>query len=119
MMATAHAVGNAANTEAVERSALLSSSDSELPASSRDGLADPNETTPLFRTTNRPRVLSAFLDKNTGLLLVAASQIFFSGANISVKWLNSLDEPIPMLEVCVGFRKQSFTVLTPVEYRFV
>ena len=92
-MATAHGVGNA------ERCTLLSSSDPELPAS-RDGLADPNETTPLLRT-NRPHVLSAFMDKNTGLLLVAASQFFFSGINISVKWLNSLDEPIPTLEVCV------------------
>jgi len=108
-MATTHAVGNA------ERCALLCSSDPELPAS-RDGLADPNETTPLLRM-NRPHVLqwthsqwwspaeaavSAFLDKNTGLLLVAASQFFFSGMHISVKWLNSLDEPISILEVCVG-----------------
>ena len=109
-MATAHAVGNA------ERCALLSSSESgpELSAS-RDGLADPNETTPLFRT-NRSHVLqwadsewwspavSGFLDKNTGLLLVAASQFFFSWMNISVKWLNSLDEPIPTLEVCLVLR---------------
>jgi len=108
-MATTHAVGSA------ERCTLLCFPDPELPAS-RDGLADPNETTPLLRT-NRPHVLrwahckwcspakasvSAILDKNTGLLLVAASQFFFSGMNISVKWLNSLDEPIPTLEVCVG-----------------
>ena len=43
---------------------------------------------------------SAFLDNNAGLLLVAASQFFFSAMGISVKWLNSLDEPVPILEVC-------------------
>lgn len=43
---------------------------------------------------------SAFLDNNAGLLLVAASQFFFSAMGISVKWLNSLDEPVPTLEVC-------------------
>lgn len=43
---------------------------------------------------------SAFLDNNAGLLLVAASQFFFSAMGISVKWLNSLDGPVPTLEVC-------------------
>lgn len=43
---------------------------------------------------------SAFLDNNAGLLLVAASQFFFSAMGMSVKWLNSLDEPVPTLEVC-------------------
>lgn len=42
---------------------------------------------------------SAFLDNNAGLLLVAASQFFFSAMGISVKWLNSLDEPVPTLEL--------------------
>ena len=43
---------------------------------------------------------SAFLDNNAGLLLVAASQFFFSAMGISVKWLNSLDGRVPTLEVC-------------------
>ena len=42
---------------------------------------------------------SAFLDNNAGLLLVVASQFFFSAIGISVKWLNSLDEPVPTFEV--------------------
>jgi hypothetical protein len=110
-MAAAHAV------DTTERSAPLSASDPESLAI-RDGLAEPDETTPLLRT-NRARLLlsngsgwwssarsavSTFSDKNAGLLLVAASQFFFSGMNISVKWLSSLDEPIPTLEVCVDLR---------------
>jgi hypothetical protein len=43
---------------------------------------------------------SAFLDRNAGLFLVAASQLFFVLSNITVKWLNGSDEQIPMLEVC-------------------
>src|SRR5260221_13185976 len=108
-MATVNSVGTA------EQRAPLSSSDPELSAG-RDGLANLNETTPLLRT-HRPRVLqwnhsdwwlpsrfavSAFIDKNSGLLLIAASQFFFSGMNLSVKLLNGLDEPIPTLEVSVG-----------------
>ena len=46
--------------------------------------------------------MSAFIDENSGLLLVAASQFFFSGMNLSVKLLNGLDEPVPTLEVSVG-----------------
>jgi hypothetical protein len=43
---------------------------------------------------------SAFIDRNAGLLLVAGSEFFFSIINVSIKWLNSLDEPMPILEVC-------------------
>ncbi|KAF8499631.1 integral membrane protein DUF6 [Russula emetica] len=43
--------------------------------------------------------VSAFFDKNAGLSLIAASQFFFSAMNICVKWLNSLDEPVPILEL--------------------
>lgn len=84
----------------------------DLPVS-RDGLADPDEISPLLGT-NRARAsqsslsewrhsaqssVSAFLDKNAGLSLIAASQFFFSAMNICVKRLNSLDEPVPILEV--------------------
>jgi hypothetical protein len=109
-MATANSAGTA------EQCAPLSS-DPELSAG-RGGLADLNETTPLLRT-HRPRLdvlqwnhsdwwspsrsaVSAFIDQNSGLLLIAASQFFFSGMNLSVKLLNGLDEPIPTLEVSVG-----------------
>ena len=53
-------------------------------------------------TTERGQsVISSFLDKNAGLLLVASSQLFFCASNLCVKWLNSLDESerIPILEV--------------------
>ena len=38
---------------------------------------------------------------NTGLLLVVASQAFFSLMNVSVKVLNSIDPPVTVLEVCL------------------
>ena len=40
---------------------------------------------------------------NTGLLLVTASQAFFALMNVAVKKLNSLDPPVPPLEVCLNF----------------
>ncbi|TFK51526.1 drug/metabolite transporter superfamily [Heliocybe sulcata] len=42
-----------------------------------------------------------FADRNTGLLLVASSQIFGALQNVSVKTLNSLDDPVPTLELVV------------------
>jgi hypothetical protein len=39
------------------------------------------------------------VDNNTGLLLVTASQAFFSLMNLSVKMLNNLDPPVSALEV--------------------
>src|SRR5882724_6748630 len=38
---------------------------------------------------------------NTGLLLVAASQFFFSLMNLAVKKLTTIDPPVPALEVSV------------------
>ena len=90
----------------------------DLPVN-RDGLAGLGEISPLLRT-NRDRTyhviqssrserwhsarlsVSAFLDRNAGLSLIAASQFFFSAMNTCVKWLNSLDEPVPILEVRVS-----------------
>lgn len=93
---------------------------------SRGGLANPNESLPLFGT-DRGRVLqwghsewwhsvSTFFDKNAGLSLIVASQFFFPAMHVCVKWFNSLDEPVPALEVSVGprdvmFRTNSSTIL--------
>jgi hypothetical protein len=82
----------------------------ELPTN-RDGLIDSDETSPLLPTNSAKyshsetwrSSVSTFFDENAGLSLVAASQFFFSGMHICVKWLNSLDEPVPMLEVRVGY----------------
>jgi hypothetical protein len=73
----------------------------------------PNETSALLPdgrvlvsqqsfTERSQSVISSFLDKNAGLLLVASSQFFFSASNLCVKLLNSLDESerVPILEVC-------------------
>ena len=46
----------------------------------------------------RPREL---VQANLGLLLVASSQLFFSLMNVGVKLLNSLDPPVPAVEVSV------------------
>jgi hypothetical protein len=40
-----------------------------------------------------------FAASNTGLLLVAASQFFFSLMNLAVKELTTIDPPVPALEV--------------------
>jgi hypothetical protein len=47
-------------------------------------------------------VASAFVNRDTGLLLVAGSQLFFSVMLVTVKWLTSLEEPVPTLEVCAA-----------------
>jgi hypothetical protein len=101
-MTTAHSV------RATEVYGPQSPSSPDLPVS-RDGQADLGEISPLLGT-NRPRTrwhsarssVSAFLDKNAGLSLIAASQFFFSAMNTCVKWLNSLEKPVPILEVRVG-----------------
>ncbi|KAI9439329.1 hypothetical protein H4582DRAFT_132527 [Lactarius indigo] len=81
------------------------SSGFELPP---DGAAIPEETSPLLQPERAPRrtiserwrsARSSFLDDNLGLFLVVASQFFFSAMNMSVKWLNSSDEPVPILEI--------------------
>ena len=81
------------------------------PSAHRDGLADPDETSPLLGTngaraqsshSERWHSLSTFFDKNAGLSLLVGGQFFFSGMNMCVKLLNSLNEPIPILEVRIG-----------------
>ncbi len=39
------------------------------------------------------------IENNTGMLLVAASQAFFSLMNVAVKKLNTIDPPVPAFEV--------------------
>ncbi|KAH8981189.1 hypothetical protein EDB86DRAFT_2976997 [Lactarius hatsudake] len=87
-----------------------STSDSESP---RGSPPVPDEVSPLLHSkySKEPQrntsgrwlaarlSTSAFIDNNAGLLLVAASQFFFTSMGIFVKWLNSLDEPVPTLEL--------------------
>ncbi|KAH9051559.1 integral membrane protein DUF6 [Lactarius deliciosus] len=83
---------------------MTNASNSDLLAR-REGpsLIQPNETSPLLKPKHAHgtwrSALSSFLDDNTGLLLVAASQVFFSAMNMAVKLLNSLDEPVPTFEL--------------------
>ncbi|KII84765.1 hypothetical protein PLICRDRAFT_126632 [Plicaturopsis crispa FD-325 SS-3] len=42
---------------------------------------------------------SALIARNTGLLLVTASQALFSATNVAVKKLNDIDPPVPTLEL--------------------
>jgi len=79
------------------------------PSARRDDLADPDEASPLLGANSaralepnhseRWHSLSAFFDKNAGLSLLVASHFFFSAMNMCVKWLNSLDKPVPILEL--------------------
>lgn len=43
--------------------------------------------------------VKATIENNTGMLLVAASQAFFSLMNVAVKKLNTIDTPVPAFEV--------------------
>lgn len=43
--------------------------------------------------------LKELYEHNVGLLLIAASQLFMTFMNISVKFLNEIDVPVPTLEV--------------------
>ena len=91
-------------TDSQETQAALSSPDLER---SEETLSVPDEVSPLLQDGRGPRslstrcrsALSAFVDKNAGLLLVAASQFFFAVSNVFVKWLNGLDDHVPILEV--------------------
>jgi hypothetical protein len=104
-MTTAHSVPT---TEAY---GPQSPSSRDLPVS-REGLANLDEISPLLGTNRAHAIqpsrserwrssVTALLNKNAGLYLIAASYFFFSAMNICVKWLNSLDEPVPILEVRV------------------
>ncbi|KAI0048180.1 DUF6-domain-containing protein, partial [Auriscalpium vulgare] len=55
-------------------------------------------------------------DNNTGLLLVAASQFFFSLMNVSVKLLNGLDKPVPTLELVIV--RMAITYVCCMSYMF-
>ena len=98
------------------------SSNSDQPAN-RDGPSLPDETSPLLKPSNahshqpsipraRNSALLSFFDDNAGLLLVASSQVFFSAMNLSVKVLNSLDEPVPTFEVRSTSNGHTFPELT-------
>lgn len=113
-------MGTVYNTEASDHL----SSGPEFPAS-RGGSANPDESLPLLGTdrgsasvlqwghSERWRSVSTFFDKNAGLSFIVASQFFFSAMNVCVKWLNSLDEPVPVLEVRVGSRRSCSELIRP------
>jgi len=46
--------------------------------------------------------------KNTGLLLIAVAQSFFSSMNVAVKILNSLDPPVSTMQVRQSCRLLGF-----------
>lgn len=53
-----------------------------------------------YESTSRPTTgVRQFVKRNKGLFIIAASQVFFSLMELSVKVLTALDDPVPMLEV--------------------
>ena len=57
----------------------------------------------------------SFVRGNVGLLLVAASQAFFSMMNVFVKVLNSIDPPVPALEVHASINRRSLQTDNPLK----
>jgi hypothetical protein len=88
----------------------LPSSGLEFPTSR----ANPDESLPLLGTdpgrvlhwghSERWYSVSNFFDKNAGLSLIVAAEFFISAMNVCIKWVNGLDEPVPVLELSVGLR---------------
>lgn len=69
----------------------------------------PAETSPLLDPGRMPGrniskrwkyARSSFLDANFGLFLVATAECFVAAMNMTVKLINTSDEPVPTLEVC-------------------
>ena len=56
-------------------------------------------TAPSVKHTGAWTRLREVAEANFGLLLVASSQLFFSSMNVGVKKLNSLDPPVPAVQV--------------------
>ena len=95
----------------IHASTTFYSFNSDVPASGEGPRPPiPDGTSPLLKHKHahahqptmsgpRPSALPSFLDVNAGLLLVAASQLFLSAMNLSVKFLSNLDEPVSPLEV--------------------
>ncbi|KAH9036479.1 drug/metabolite transporter superfamily [Lactarius pseudohatsudake] len=52
-----------------------------------------------WRWDSARTLVSIFVNNNAGLMLVGASQFFLSAMNVAVKLLNSLDKPVPTLEL--------------------
>ncbi|CDO68508.1 hypothetical protein BN946_scf184998.g5 [Trametes cinnabarina] len=57
------------------------------------------------------------VQSNTGMLLVAASQLFFSLMNVWVKKLNSLDPPVPAFELI--WVRMAITWICCITYMFI
>ena len=86
---------------------------SSSPDAPAEELPVPNETSPLLQPRRAEGLkqnfseqwhparsaVAAFINKNAGMLSIVVSQFFFSAMNVSVKFLTSLSEPVPTLEV--------------------
>ncbi|KAH7906451.1 hypothetical protein BJ138DRAFT_1162599 [Hygrophoropsis aurantiaca] len=53
------------------------------------------------RWNSTTRGIAEFCGINSGILIIMSSQLFFAGMNLSVKLLNSLDRPVPTLELII------------------
>jgi len=95
-----------AGTPPIPRSPHASNSNSIPPAS--------NDSPVNTRWTGH---VSQTVARHKGLLLVAASQFFFSIVNMVVKKLNSIDPPVPVLELIVV--RMGTTLICCITYMFI
>lgn len=74
-----------------------------IPAPTVATNAGPSRLLRVWRQVTRwTSQMGEIVEDNIGLLLVASSQLFFSLMNVGVKTLNSLDPPVPAMEVSGG-----------------
>ncbi|KAH9974968.1 hypothetical protein BGW80DRAFT_1204444 [Lactifluus volemus] len=97
-----------------------------------EGLAVANETSPLLQHRHtgglgRRQIvseqrfparssISTFIDNNSGMFFIVASQFFYTAMNVTVQFLNRLDEPVPTLEIiCL---RMAMTYICSVSYMY-
>ncbi|EJF60876.1 hypothetical protein DICSQDRAFT_137097 [Dichomitus squalens LYAD-421 SS1] len=112
----------AANTpdrSAFDVSIPLSPQVSYIPAPTTSDTADPTSSyVRILREASRyKRRAREVFESNIGLLLVASAQLFFSLMNVGVKQLNSLDPPVPAVELI--FVRMAITWVCCVSYMHI
>jgi len=102
-----------------ERVAFIPAPEVSIRHSKRSGWYDSYKRMVRCPRALRPLVSrwARFVGENSGLLLIASAQLFFALMNVAVKMLNSLDEPVPTLELM--FIRMLITYVCCISYMLV